>query len=112
MGCHFAGTLARYGLLSALSVCLVAAQTSFSSFFQQGTEAMRAGRLDAAAADFSRCLKAVPGSASAHFNLGLVRFQQGRWSDATGEFGAADSRDNTRLSTNPIWDNPAGQGRS
>ncbi|MGI8960870.1 MAG: hypothetical protein ACR2IV_14130 [Bryobacteraceae bacterium] len=43
----------------------------FEAQFQQGTEAMRNGQLDEAAADFSKCITAAPNFAESYFDLGL-----------------------------------------
>src|SRR5258708_1169653 len=55
---------------------------SFEKSFQDGAEAMRAGRLDEADRDFTQAAKLAPSFAEGHFNLGLVRLQQGQFDDA------------------------------
>jgi tetratricopeptide (TPR) repeat protein len=50
--------------------------------FIQATEAMRAGDLDAAAAGFAEVVKRAPGFAEAHFNLGLVDEELGKYDEA------------------------------
>jgi tetratricopeptide (TPR) repeat protein len=51
-----------------------------------GTDALRKGQLDEAAADFAKCIAAAPNFAEAYFDLGLVRLQQGRWDEAAALF--------------------------
>ena len=66
-----------------LSPLLVLGQDShFEKSFHQGTEAMRNGEWDEAAAAFSKATALAPTSAKAYFNLGLARFQQGHLDDA------------------------------
>jgi len=61
----------------------LAAQTpSSNDHFRQATEAMRAGRLDEAADGFAAVIASSSAFAEAHFNLGLVREEQGRNADA------------------------------
>jgi tetratricopeptide (TPR) repeat protein len=70
-------------LVTASFSLTLAAQTSpFEASFQGGTEALRAGNLDAAAQDFTQAIKLNPAFAEAHFNLGLVRVEQGRFDEA------------------------------
>lgn len=57
-------------------------QGAASEQFRRATEALRAGRLDAAGEDFAAVIKAAPEFAEAHFNLGLVREEQGRNEEA------------------------------
>lgn len=57
-------------------------QGGINSQFRQATEAMRAGRLDEAAAGFASIIGASPEFAEAHLNLGLVREEQGRNQEA------------------------------
>jgi tetratricopeptide (TPR) repeat protein len=59
--------------------------------FFRGTEALRQGRLDAAAQDFTDALSASPNFAPAHFNLGLVRLQQGRIDEAVASLSKSVS---------------------
>jgi len=61
----------------------------FEEDFQQGTEAMRKGQLEEAAADFLKCIAAAPRFAESYFDLGLVRLQQGRADEAAKLFGKA-----------------------
>jgi len=57
--------------------------------FRQASEAMRAGNLDAAAAGFAEVIKQAPTFAEAHFNLGLVREEQGQHTEAIASFEKA-----------------------
>src|SRR5437764_15315067 len=50
--------------------------------FQRAADAMRRGDLNAAGEGFSASTKASPAFAEAHFNLGLVREEQGRFEEA------------------------------
>jgi len=50
--------------------------------FAQATQAMREGKLEQASEGFAAIIKESPGFAEAHFNLGLVREEQGRFEDA------------------------------
>jgi tetratricopeptide (TPR) repeat protein len=60
-----------------------------SDQFQQAAEAMRAGNLDAAAEGFAAVIRQTPAFAEAHFNLGLVNQERGRYQDAIGNFQKA-----------------------
>jgi tetratricopeptide (TPR) repeat protein len=63
----------------------VLAQTQTAPFektFQDGTEALKSGQLEQAAADFKQVTVQAPSFAEGYFNLGLVRLQQGRLDDA------------------------------
>jgi tetratricopeptide (TPR) repeat protein len=53
-----------------------------SETFRQASEAMRRGDLNAAGEGFAATAKASPAFAEAHFNLGLVREEQGRFEEA------------------------------
>jgi tetratricopeptide (TPR) repeat protein len=80
--------LVALGLLGFPS--LVSAQKqSFEKSFNDGTQAMRAGDWDLAAASFTRASKILPGSAEAHFNLGLALLQQAHLRDSISEFKRA-----------------------
>jgi tetratricopeptide (TPR) repeat protein len=50
--------------------------------FRRASEAMRRGDLNAAGEGFEAATKASPSFAPAHFNLGLVREEQGRFDEA------------------------------
>lgn len=54
--------------------------------FAQAAQAMRNGNLEDADAGFASVVKLVPGFAEAHFNLGLVRQQEGRDEEAIQSF--------------------------
>jgi len=57
--------------------------------FRQATEAFRLGHLDEAAEGFAAVAAASPTFAQAHFNLGLVREEQGRNEDAVASLQRA-----------------------
>jgi tetratricopeptide (TPR) repeat protein len=57
--------------------------------FQQASEAMRNGNLEAAGEGFSEVVRAAPGFAEAHLNLGLVREEQGHHAEAIADFQKA-----------------------
>src|SRR6267154_2670435 len=57
--------------------------------FRRATEAMQAGRLDEASEGFGAVVIASPTFAEAHFNLGLVREEQGKNSEAIASFQKA-----------------------
>jgi tetratricopeptide (TPR) repeat protein len=70
-------------VLAALSSSLAVAQTAdINQRFRQATQEMRSGQLDAAAEGFAAVAAAAPDFAEAHFNLGLVREEQGRNEEA------------------------------
>src|SRR5258708_9727916 len=60
-----------------------------SGIFQQASAAMQRGDLNAAGDDFAAATKAAPAFAEAHFNLGLVREEQGRFDEAIVSFQKA-----------------------
>jgi tetratricopeptide (TPR) repeat protein len=57
--------------------------------FAAATQAMQEGNLDAAASGFATVVKQAPTFAEAHFNLGLVRQEQGQYEDAIASFRKA-----------------------
>ena len=57
--------------------------------FQQASEAMRRGDLDVAGDGFAAAVKSAPAFAEAHFNLGLVREEQGRLDEAVASLQKA-----------------------
>jgi len=57
--------------------------------FEHASEAMRAGNLDAAATGFTAVVRQTPAFAEAHFNLGLVNQERGRYEEAIGSFQKA-----------------------
>ena len=66
------------------------AQTpAIANDFRQASEAMRAGNLDEAGERFAAIVKQAPGFAEAHFNLGLVRSEQGKYDEAIASFSKA-----------------------
>jgi len=78
------------GLLFLLVVRPVWPQSGAASEqFQQATEAMRAGNLDAAAAGFAAVVRQMPTFAEAHFNLGLVNQERGQYEEAIASFQKA-----------------------
>jgi superkiller protein 3 len=60
-----------------------------SRVFKQASDAMRRGDLNAAGDGFAATAKLAPAFAEAHFNLGLVREEQGRLEDAIDSFQKA-----------------------
>jgi tetratricopeptide (TPR) repeat protein len=60
-----------------------------SEVFRQASEAMQRGDLDGAGDGFEAATKAAPAFAEAHFNLGLVREEQGRFDEAIASFQKA-----------------------
>lgn len=60
-----------------------------SGVFQQASEAMQRGDLNAAGDGFATAAKLAPAFAEAHFNLGLVREEQGRLEEAIASFEKA-----------------------
>jgi len=82
--------LACLALLLFLDTRLLAqATTEASRVFVQASEAMRRGDLNAAGDGFSAATKLAPAFAEAHFNLGLVREEQGRLREAIASFEKA-----------------------
>ena len=69
----------------------IAAQVTqeVSRIFVHASEAMRRGDLNAAGDGFSAAAKLAPAFAEAHFNLGLVREEQGRLEEAIASFEKA-----------------------
>jgi len=64
-------------------------ESATSEIFRQASEAMRRGNLNAAGDGFEAAAKAAPAFAEAHFNLGLVREEQGRFDEAIASFQKA-----------------------
>jgi tetratricopeptide (TPR) repeat protein len=60
-----------------------------SDIFRQASAAMQRGDLNAAGDGFAAAAKAAPAFAEAHFNLGLVREEQGRFDEAIASFQKA-----------------------
>src|SRR5467141_560096 len=60
-----------------------------SEIFRQASEAMQRGNLNVAGDGFAAAAKAAPAFAEAHFNLGLVREEQGRFDEAIVSFQKA-----------------------
>jgi tetratricopeptide (TPR) repeat protein len=79
----FASKVRVIALLASLSAGAVWAQdTQVEKSFHQGTEALRQGQLDQAAAAFTETTLQRPTFAEAYFNLGLVRLQQKQFDEA------------------------------
>ncbi len=72
-----------------LGAALLAQSPSDAAAFRQASEAMRAGNLDEAGQGFAGIVTRSPSFAEAHFNLGLVREEQGRYEDAINSFKKA-----------------------
>lgn len=69
----------------AVSLCTQALTgQTFEELFEQGTQAMRAGQLAAAAEKFTQCIAAEPNFAQSYFNLALITLQQGHSDQAAG----------------------------
>ncbi len=64
-------------------------ESAASEIFRQASEAMQRGDLNAAGGGFEAAAKAAPAFAEAHFNLGLVREEQGRFDEAIASFQKA-----------------------
>jgi tetratricopeptide (TPR) repeat protein len=67
---------------SASPPLLAQAAPESSETFRRASEAMRRGDLNSAEEGFAAAAKASPAFAEAHFNLGLVREEQGRFEEA------------------------------
>src|SRR5713226_2309188 len=77
-------------MISGLTDSLQAQRTpEVDNRFRQASEAMRNGKLDEAAEGFAAIVKEAPTFAEAHFNLGLVREEQGSHSEAIASFERA-----------------------
>jgi tetratricopeptide (TPR) repeat protein len=72
-----------------LGAALLAQSPSDAAAFRQASEAMRAGNLEEAGQGFAGIVTRSPSFAEAHFNLGLVREEQGRYEDAINSFKKA-----------------------
>jgi tetratricopeptide (TPR) repeat protein len=64
-------------------------ESAASGIFRQASEAMQRGDLNTAGDGFEAATKAAPAFAEAHFNLGLVREEQGRFDEAIASFHKA-----------------------
>jgi len=69
-------------VLLLMSATICAQDAPVVARFRQATDAMRAGRLDAAGDQFASIAKDSPQFAEVHLNLGLVREEQGRNEEA------------------------------
>ena len=107
------------GFRAFLAIILIAAcalppfafsQTSeVEKAFHQGAEALRNGQLDAASADFSKVIALSPAFAEAHFDLGLVRLQQGDFDGAVVRSKGASLRAQTARSQSFFGNRPLPQ---
>jgi tetratricopeptide (TPR) repeat protein len=86
--CRFLSSL-LLGVLLAISATGWAQTGAASAQFEQATAAMRQGDLDAAATGFAAVVKQTPEFAEAHFNLGLVNEERGRYEEAITSFQKA-----------------------
>lgn len=85
---RYTATLLALFILAPALLC--SAQTpEQAAAFAQATQAMREGRLDEAGAGFAAVAKQAPTFSEAHFNLGLVREEQGQYEDAIASFQKA-----------------------
>jgi tetratricopeptide (TPR) repeat protein len=77
--------------LSLYCACtpLQAQSPAITESFQQASQAMRAGKLVEAEEQFAAIVKQSPAFAEAHFNLGLVREEQGKHEQAIADFQKA-----------------------
>ena len=82
-------TLLLGSVFLQLSSVVLAQSGAASEQFERATEAMRAGNLDAAAEGFASVIRQMPAFAEAHFNLGLVNQERGRYEEAIGSFQKA-----------------------
>ena len=64
-------------------------ESAASEIFRQASEAMQRGNLNVAGDGFEAAARAAPAFAEAHFNLGLVREEQGRFDEAIASFQKA-----------------------
>src|SRR5467141_4280816 len=64
-------------------------ESDASEIFRQASEAMQRGNLNVAGDGFAAAARAAPAFAEAHFNLGLVREEQGRFDEAIVSFQKA-----------------------
>src|SRR5579859_8265567 len=69
-------------LFCAIASASAQVEQQSSARFREASQAMRNGDLQAAGDGFAAAVKASPTFAEAHFNLGLVREEQGRFEDA------------------------------
>ena len=80
--------------VAALVLCAITpshaqVEPETSAKFREASEAMRSGDLESAGDGFLAVVKAAPSFAEAHFNLGLVREEQGRLDEAVASFEKA-----------------------
>jgi tetratricopeptide (TPR) repeat protein len=77
-----------FGLLFAVP-SVIGQDSASDENFRRATQAMHAGDLEAAGESFAALTKTSPAFAEAHFNLGLVREEQGRFEEAIASFQRA-----------------------
>ncbi len=82
-------SLLLYCVLVAANALVWGQADPSSAQFEQASEAMRAGDLDTAATGFEAVVRQSPSFAEAHFNLGLVREEQGQYDEAIASFQKA-----------------------
>lgn len=84
--------------MPSVALCLVSGNASpiwaqvpasIEARFRQASDAMRNGNLEAAGEGFAAVVKEAPDFAAGHFNLGLVREEQGRHEEAIADFRKA-----------------------
>src|SRR6476646_3869995 len=73
-------------LLFGTSVLSTAQSPEIADIFARATQAMQEGHIDEAGVGFAAVVKQAPTFAEAHFNLGLVRQEQGRFEEAAASF--------------------------
>jgi len=77
-----AGLSAATLVLCAIASSQAQVEPDVSARFHEASQAMRSGDLQSAGNGFAAVVKAAPSFAEAHFNLGLVREEQGRFEEA------------------------------
>ena len=83
-GCSVSRRRSARALALICPLILAAQEQTFEASFQHGTEAMRGGQLDDAAANFAKCIASQPKFAESYLNLGLIRLQQGQTEESAG----------------------------
>ncbi|MBS1866137.1 MAG: tetratricopeptide repeat protein [Acidobacteria bacterium] len=76
-------------VLCAIPLAHAQVESQTAAKFREASQAMRAGDLQTAGDEFTEVVKAAPSFAEAHFNLGLVREEQGRLDEAIASFEKA-----------------------
>lgn len=83
------GALATCSVLFLIGSLCAAQNSAVPPEFIQATQAMREGNLQEAAAGFAAAVKSRPTFAEAHFNLGLVDEELGKYDEAIASFREA-----------------------